>query len=374
MDFAALLLITFTLVLAAANGANDNIKGAATLLGSGVMGYRTAIVLATVATAVGGIVSIYLANGLLQAFSGKGIVPQEMTVSLPFLLSVAVGAAATVWIATLAGLPISTTHALLGGILGAGLAGAADAVVWGVLAKVMLLPLLLSPLIALSLSYVLAPLLRRLRHAGAVTAASAPCVCVDSAVLIAPGGALALQAVALQQASIAVGRTDAQQCAPAPGRSIRTLAMAVWLDRAHWLSAAAVSFARGLNDTPKIAALLVASGSLSVLSGSLWVTAAMAAGGLIAAGRVANTLAFKVTRMDAGEGLGGNLVTAALVIAASRYGLPVSTTHVSTGALFGIAVANGSGRWAVIRTILLAWGFTLPTACMFAFLVANIAH
>ena len=100
----------------------------------------------------------------------------------------------------------------------------------------------------------------------------------------------------------------------------------------------------------------------------------MAGGGLIAAGRAANTLAFKVTRMDAGEGLGGNLVTSALVIAASRYGLPVSTTHVSTGALFGIAVANGSGRWAVIRAILLAWGFTLPTACVFACLVANFAH
>jgi PiT family inorganic phosphate transporter len=369
MDFAVLMLIAFTLVLAAANGANDNIKGAATLLGSGVMGYRTAIVLATIATAAGGIVSIYLANGLLQAFSGKGIVPQDMTVSLPFLLSVAVAAAATVWIATLAGLPISTTHALLGGILGAGLAGAADAVLWGVLAKVMLLPLLLSPIIALSLSYVSAPLLRRLRHDGAQTAASDPCVCVDSAVLIAAGGTMALR-----EASIVVGRSDAQQCAPAPGRSIRRFALAAWLDRAHWLSAAAVSFARGLNDTPKIAALLVASGSLSVLSGSLWVTVAMAAGGLIAAGRVANTLAFKVTRMDAGEGLGGNLVTAALVIAASRYGLPVSTTHVSTGALFGIAVANGSGRWAVIRTILLAWCFTLPTACVFAFLVAHVAN
>jgi inorganic phosphate transporter, PiT family len=363
-----LLLILFPLSLAPPNGANDNIKGAATLLGSGVMNYRTAIVLATVATAAGGIVSIYLANGLLQAFSGKGIVPQEMTVAVPFLLSVAVAAAATVWIATAVGLPISTTHALLGGILGAGLAGAADEVVWGVLAKVMLLPLLLSPVIALTLSYLLAPLLRRLRQEGA-DAASDPCVCVDGMVPLAAG-----ETAMLQKATVAVGHVDAPQCAPAPGRTIRSFAVSMWLDRAHWLSAAAVSFARGLNDTPKIAALLVASGGLSVLSGSLWVTVAMAAGGLIAAGRVANTLAFKVTRMDAGEGLGGNLVTAALVIAASRYGLPVSTTHVSTGALFGIAVANGSGRWAVIRTILLAWGFTLPTACALAFLVAKLCQ
>ena len=358
----AMLLIAFTLMLAAANGANDNIKGAATLLGSNVLGYRGAIALATLATGAGGIVSIYLANGLLQAFSGKGIVPQEMTGSLSFLLPVAIGAAATVWFASFKGMPISTTHALLGGILGAGLAGAAQAVAWTVAAKLMLLPLLLSPLIALALSYLLAPLLRRMRRSGE---ASDPCVCTDSQ------PAIAGDAIVLREALV-FGRTDAAPCAPAPGRSVMRLPAQGLLDYTHMLSAAAVSFARGLNDTPKIAALLVASGSLSVMSSSLWVIAAMSIGGLIAGQRVANTLAFKVTKMDPGEGLGGNLVTAALVIGASRFGLPVSTTHVSTGALFGIAASNGSGHWTMIRTILLAWCFTLPVACLIAYIVASL--
>jgi PiT family inorganic phosphate transporter len=360
-------LIVFTLALAVANGANDNIKGAATLLGSGVMNYRSAIALATIATSLGGVVSIFLANSLLQAFSGKGIVPQEMTVAVPFLLSVAIGAMATVWVATGLGLPVSTTHALLGGIVGAGLAGAASAVEWSVLAQVMLLPLLLSPLLALALSGAIAASAHRFQRVDA--AKTDPCVCVDTASFATADGA-----AILREATDAVtfGTLDRPECAPASGRTIRSIALQLWLDRAHWLSAMAVSFARGLNDTPKIVALPVASGGLSLVPGSLWVILAMALGGLFAAGRVANTMAFNVTRMDAREGLGGNLVAALLVIGASRFGLPVSTTHVSTGALFGIAVANGTGRWAVIRTILLAWCFTLPFACLVAFAVAHV--
>ncbi len=360
----ALLLIFFTMVLAAANGANDNIKGAATLLGSNMLSYRAAITLATLATAAGGVLSIYIANGLLQSFSGKGIVPQDMTGSLQFLLPVAIAAAATAWIASLKGMPVSTTHALLGGILGAGLAGAAHQVAWSTAAKLMLLPLLLSPLIALALTYALSPALRWIRRS---SESAAPCVCTDS-LAVPTAGTMALRE------GLVLGRTDAVQCVPAPGRSVVRMPMQWLLDHAHLLSAAAVSFARGLNDTPKIAALLVAGGSIGVASSSLWVIAAMSIGGLVAGRRVANTLAFKVTRMDPGEGLGGNLVTAALVIGASRLGLPVSTTHVSTGALFGIAAANGSGQWLMIRTILLAWCFTLPLACLIAYLIAAMLN
>ena len=109
----SLFLVLGTLLLAAANGANDNIKGAATLLGSGLVRYRSAIALATIATALGGVVSTSLAHDLMMAISGKSIVPEGMTRSLPFLLSVGVAAGASVWAATRCGLPVSTTHALL---------------------------------------------------------------------------------------------------------------------------------------------------------------------------------------------------------------------------------------------------------------------
>jgi PiT family inorganic phosphate transporter len=73
--------------------------------------------------------------------------------------------------------------------------------------------------------------------------------------------------------------------------------------------------------------------------------------------------------MDPDQGFLANLVTSVLVIFASRWGLPVSTTHVSCGALFGIGIATGGARWGVIRTILLAWLLTLPFAGFSAALI-----
>lgn len=354
-----ILIVLITLLLAAANGANDNIKGAATLVGSGLVRYRTAITLATVATALGGVASIFLANGLLVAFSGKGIVPDGTTSSLPFLLSVGLGAATTVWAATRLGLPVSTTHALLGGLVGAGFAAVPDSVQLNVLMQGMLLPLLASPVIALVLAVACIPLLQRARSRAATTA---PCVCVESSEMRA-----SMEAVAVAQSSIVLGQTGDAACQPTATRDVHTVDGVAWVDRLHFVSAAAVSFARGLNDTPKIAALMVAGGALGAGAASLAVVLAMAVGGWLAAARVADTLAYRVTRMNAGEGLGANLVTSVLVITASRFGLPVSTTHVSTGALFGIAAENGSGRVAVIRNILLAWLATLPLAAGLAY-------
>lgn len=349
-------IIIATILLAAANGANDNIKGAATLVGSGVIGFRAALGLATAATAIGGLVSIVLANGLIAAFSGKGIVPDALTVSPAFLLAVALGAGATVAVATRLGMPISTTHALLGGLVGAGLA-ADGSVALGVALKAMALPLLLSPLIAMALALGLVPLIAALRRRAQPVA-----ICACSEDSIAAGNAAMLNTKTVTIASAA-----APQCQPAPMRSVHRLPLTSLVDQLHLLSAAAVSFARGMNDTPKIAALMVAAGAADAAGASVVVVLAMAVGGLIAARRVAQTLAFGVTRMDAGQGLGANLVTSTLVILASRFGLPVSTTHVSTGALFGIAASNREGAVSTIRNILLAWLLTLPVATLLAY-------
>lgn len=354
--------IGISLLLAAANGANDNIKGAATLIGSGVIGYRGAIALATLATALGGVASIYLANGLLEAFSGKGLVPAEVTTNPVFLLAVGAGAALTIWLATWRGLPISTTHALLGGLLGAGLAFVPGQVEIGTAIEAMMLPLLLSPLLAMLFAFVLIPLLRRSTPTDSIE--GDPCLCVDDRLAAVEGDTLAARS------RIIVADSQNEACQPETGRSVVTLPMRRWLDGSHMLSAAAVSFARGLNDTPKIAALVVAAGSFTAGPASLLVVSAMSIGGLLAARRVSDTLAFKVARMDPREGFVANMVTSALVIGASRFGLPVSTTHVSTGAVFGIAAGNGSGKFAVIRHILLAWLFTLPLAGLLAYLMA----
>jgi PiT family inorganic phosphate transporter len=101
-------------------------------------------------------------------------------------------------------------------------------------------------------------------------------------------------------------------------------------------------------------------------AGLAMVALVMALGGILNANRVADTMSRKITRMSPGQGFTANLVTSALVILASRFALPVSTTHVSVGALFGIGTVNGTARKRVIGTILLAWVTTLPLGALLA--------
>ena len=127
-----------------------------------------------------------------------------------------------------------------------------------------------------------------------------------------------------------------------------------------------VSFARGLNDTPKIAALLLLAPAFGVQSGLLLVGLVIAVGGLISAYRVAQTMSKKITSMNHGQGFTANVITGFVVIGASQMGLPVSTTHVSCGSLFGIGAVSGGAKKETIITILLAWIATLPLAGLIA--------
>jgi len=125
-----------------------------------------------------------------------------------------------------------------------------------------------------------------------------------------------------------------------------------------------VCFARAVNDTPKIAALGVAA-TAGDANWTLALTAlAMGVGGLLGARRVAETTSKRITAMNAGQGAAGNLVTSTLVLLASRLGLPVSTTHVSCGAIMGIGFVTRSVNWRVVGTILLAWLTTLPLGAL----------
>ena len=83
-----ILLFAAALFLAYANGANDNFKGVATLYGSRTLGYRAAIGLATIATFAGAICALFLAQGLVASFSGKGLVPQDTAGAADFLMAV----------------------------------------------------------------------------------------------------------------------------------------------------------------------------------------------------------------------------------------------------------------------------------------------
>ena len=131
----AIALFLATCFLAYSNGANDNFKGVASLFGCKAASYRTAITWATLTTFAGSIAAIFLAQALLKKFSGKGLVPDAIVGSPQFLLAVAIGAALTVILATRFGFPISTTHGLMGAIIGSGLVAVGGAVNFAALGK-----------------------------------------------------------------------------------------------------------------------------------------------------------------------------------------------------------------------------------------------
>jgi PiT family inorganic phosphate transporter len=354
------ILLVAALLLAYANGANDNFKGVATLFGTGTADYRRALAVATVSTGLGSLAALVLARGLLAAFSGKGLVPEPVLADPAFLPAVGLGAGATVLFATRLGLPISTTHSLVGALVGAGWA-VAGSVSLATLGKVFLVPLLVSPVLALAATAALYPILRRLRVRLGVGRET--CLCVGERVVVTAGEPTR---AAARTGGIEVILADREQCFDRYTGTLAGVEAQTALDHLHYLSAAAVGFARGLNDTPKIAALLLGASALAPSHGIVVVAVVMALGGLLSARRVAETMSHRISAMNHGQGFTANLVTAFLVIIASRWGLPVSTTHVSCGALFGIGTATGNARWRTIAAIAGAWLTTLPLAAALA--------
>lgn len=347
-------LLALMLVVAFANGANDVSKGIATLAGAGVTSTRRAIAWGTLWTVVGGMTAALVSGGLVAFFSGRGLL-QVLPESPAFLFAVATGAIGWLVVATASGLPVSTTHALVGALVGTGImADGATGIRWDALASRVVLPLALSPIVAVLLMMVTLPVIglvsRRLRPY---------CVCLERSepVIMSGGGA----AVLADGAGLRViGGND---CPPAVVARVNAI------DSLHWLTAGTTSFFRGMNDAPKVLGLGAAAGAALGVSQS-WlfalVAAAMGAGSVAAGSRVTDTLAGRVTRMNHNDGFAGNLVTSGLVAAASVLALPVSTTHVSTGAIIGLGLGRRSVHWRRVIGLLLAWVVTLPAAGLVA--------
>lgn len=360
------VLLAAALFVAYANGANDNFKGVATLYGSGTVGYRAALGWATVTTVAGSLLSVVLANELVEAFSAKGLVPDATAAQPAFLAAVAVGAALTVFSATLGGFPISTTHALTGGLLGAGLMKVGTAVTFGRLGTTFVLPLLVSPILAVALGGAAFVVLSRLKRVQLFQ--NDYCLCVEERGLV-PVTVHASVGVLEAPTPVNIRLDDVNACASHSGPSL-VLRRQSFVNALHFLSSGAVSFARGLNDAPKIVGLLVVLEAIRLQVSLSLIAAVMAVGGIVHARKVAETVSRRITPMSHGEGLVANLVTSFLVLTASHGGLPVSTTHVSCSAIFGLGLVTGKADRSVIHKILLSWVLTLPLAAFFAALVA----
>ncbi|MEH2320393.1 inorganic phosphate transporter [Nostoc sp.] len=303
-------LFIATLFLAYSNGANDNFQGVATLFGSRTSSYQTVILWATFTTFAGAVTATFLASTLIKNFSGKGLVPDAIANTPQFHIAVTIAAGLTVLIAALMGFPISTTHSLTGAIVGAGLVASGLKVNFAALGTSFILPLLLSPIIAILLG----------------------------------AGIYSLS-----------GYINSKWHLPVNQKMI---------DNCHFISAGIISFARGLNDTPKIVSLILIIEYFSIQGGMITIAIAMALGGLLNSQKVAVTMSTKITSMNHTQGLSANIVTGFLVIAASRFGLPVSTTYVSVGSIFGVGLIGKKTNMRVCYQILLSWILTLPTAAI----------
>jgi PiT family inorganic phosphate transporter len=347
-----LLLLLLVALLAYANGSNDNSKGVATLVGYGAARPLQALIYAALTTAIGATLSLWFSGGLLKSFS-TGLIAKGTPLDSPFFISVLIGAFGWVIFATFTGLPVSTTHAITGALIGAGLvAFGREKIHWEILGKTFVLPLLLGPLISLAAVYILAWPIVFAVHTFAPTRE----VHVHETIALSTGPAAPLV-------------LEAESCMQI--QEVSPTANAI-----HWFSSGLIGFARGWNDTPKIAALcLVALPSRMSLAFAI-VALAMALGGLVSGRKVLETLARKLTPLPLPESLTASLSTAVLVCLASWKGLPVSTTHVSAGAIIGAGLKNDPAavRWKKATEILLSWVITLPLAGLIAAAAKFLFH
>ena len=359
----AALFVLLGGAVAFANGSNDVSKGIATLAGSGVTDLRRAIFWGTVWTGLGALAAALVSKALVRTFA-TGMLAPTVHATTATALAVICGAALWVAIATKQGLPVSTTHAIVGALAGVAIvAFGPNAMNWSVLIGSVALPLLLSPVVALALSAITVRVLY-------VVAPQNDCVCFEAAqpALAMEDGAIATMPVVHLNACTASERSSG--------------VAGITFDHLHWLTSAATSFSRGLNDTPKMVALVLGGILLARNSATapffvfVAIAVGIVAGSWLAGRKVSDVLARKVIRMNHREGFVANLITAALVGPGAALGLPMSTTHVASGAILGLSSRERKPNLSLVRDMILAWVVTLPGAAILAigaFLLLRIA-
>ena len=352
---AGLLIAAF---LAISIGASDVANALGPAVGAGAISMGAGLAAVAAAEVAGAM----LAGGAVSQTLTTGILPGSlmMSGSEPATVMLAAMLAASVWIAlaTWAGAPVSTTHAIVGGIAGAGLAvfGAA-APDWTGIARIAT-GWMVSPLLAGMLAATLLGLLRALIHRAPDRIAAAARWLPRVVGLIVPVMlALALTAAGSGPAptlfaSVAGGIAA---WAAARARSRRELGRAdttarKLLDRLFGpplvLGAVMMGFAHGANDVANVAAPLAviaqaAQGWAPAAALSPWAALAIGGGGialgaLLFGRRLVRMVGSRITRLNPARALCVSVATALTVFAASRLGLPVSTTHVAVGGVFGV--------------------------------------
>jgi inorganic phosphate transporter, PiT family len=317
----AVLIICVALAFDFTNGFHDSANAIATSVSTRALTPRVALAMAAVANVLGALVSTKVAatvgSGIIDAPIGRN----GLLIVLAGLLGAIAWNLGTWWL----GLPSSSSHALIGGLIGAALAGS-EGVKWSNLVHKVVVPMVASPLTGLVLGYLFMLLLLWLfRRAN-------------------------------------YHRTQ---------RRFR------W---AQVVSAAAMAFGHGSQDAQKtmgvITLTLVVSGHLSKSEGvPLWVilaaAAAISAGTYSGGWRIMRTVGRRIYSLSPVSGFAAQTVASGVLFTAAQYGLPISTTHVISTSIMGAGATRrlSAVRWGVAGNIVGAWVLTIPASAAVAALM-----
>jgi PiT family inorganic phosphate transporter len=311
------LLVALALVFDFMNGFHDAANSIATIVSTGVLRPYQAVIWA----AFFNFVAIFIFHLKVAAMVGKGIV-DPMAVDNFVIFGALIGAIAWNVITWYYGIPSSSSHALIGGLIGA------------TVAKAGTTPLLAPGILKTAAFIFVSPLLGMLLGALIMIAVSWACV-----------------------------RT-------APRKVDR------WFRRLQLVSAAAYSIGHGSNDAQKtmgiIWLLLISAGVTTSEHLPNWVIVscylAIALGTMFGGWRIVKTMGQKITKLKPQGGFAAETGGAMTLFLASSLGIPVSTTHTITGAIVGVGSAQRvrAVRWGVAGNIVVAWIITMPAAALIA--------
>ncbi|MBL8899556.1 MAG: inorganic phosphate transporter [Planctomycetes bacterium] len=316
------------------NGFHDAANAVATVVSTGVLPIRTAVLLAAVLNLAGALVGTAVAKTIASGFADPAIVTQTV------ILATLIGASTWNIITWYYGIPSSSSHALIGGLAGGvvGLAGF-GAFHWENLVGKVLVPLVASPAIGFASAFffmiALLWMARRLRPGTVHT------------------GSRKLQLVSASMMAFSHGSNDAQK-----SMGIITLAL--------------VSFSKGGHELPAwVPDWVMPPDSKTVPEWVILVCAVAIALGTAAGGvRIIKTMGTKIIRISPLQGFAAETSGAATILAASHFGIPVSTTHCINASIMGVGASKrlSAVRWGVASNILLAWVLTLPASAALAWL------
>ncbi|MFH1328430.1 MAG: inorganic phosphate transporter [Candidatus Bathyarchaeota archaeon] len=297
------------------NGMNDAANSIASVVSTRVLSPRTAVMWA----AGFHFVAAFVFTHAVAKTVGKGLVFPEALTPLVIVAGLA-GAIIWIGIATRAGLPISASHALIGGLVGAALDAAGFGVIaWGGFTRIAIF-MVLAPLIGMAVGFLL--------------------MILTSAV---------------------VARTTAS---PSKANGL--------FKRLQLVSAAAYSLAHGSNDAQNamgvITILLLTAGFVSTFIVPLWAVlasyGAISLGTILGGWKVIRTMGMKITKLTPVHGFCAETSGSLMIIGASLAGIPVSTTHVISGSIIGVGATKrlSAVRWGVARNMIWAWIITIPVS------------